>query len=414
MNNTITLPQVITQLAKLTNTDSNTARLFLRAFFANIEKNLAAGETVVIKNIGTFRRSDDPTFGSGEGVVFVPDKAITDEINAPFAMFSAVELADGVTEADLAPAEPEAQPEPVAPAAATPAQPEPVVTDILPEPAPAPVLPATPEIPEPTPAPEPEPKTEPQPEPQPKPEPVAPQPVAAPAPAVEVPKPQPVSAPAAPKTQPAVRPVAAPALAFPKDEEEIAAPAPKRKSRVWLWAVLLIIVAVVGGYFAAVYAVPDFEWDDEVEAVEEEIPTEPLPEIDVDEASIGAASSQPDAANQLTSGPENTAEATVEPAPAPAPEPAQTPSATSSEPKYDTVTSSRFLSTMAREYYGHNIFWVYIYEANKDHLGDPNKVGAGTRVMIPDKSSLPQASSRKEAIRMAEKKAAEIQARFRK
>ena len=233
MNNTITLPQVITQLAKLTNTDSNTARLFLRAFFANIEKNLAAGETVVIKNIGTFRRSDDPTFGSGEGVVFVPDKAITDEINAPFAMFSAVELADGVTEADLTPAEPEAQPEPAAPAAETPAQPE--VTDILPEPAPAPVLPATPEIPEPAPAPEPEPKTEAQPEPEPKPEPVAPQPVAAPAPAVEVPKPQPAPAPAAPKPQPAVRPVTAPAPVFPKDEEEIATPAPKRKSRVWLW-----------------------------------------------------------------------------------------------------------------------------------------------------------------------------------
>ncbi|MDE6135372.1 MAG: HU family DNA-binding protein, partial [Muribaculaceae bacterium] len=111
MNNTITLPQLITRLAKTTDTDSNTARLFLRAFFDAIEKNLAAGESVNIKGIGTFRWSDDAVFGAPGGVVFVPDSIIKEEINRPFAMFSPVELADTLTEADLEPESPETTPD---------------------------------------------------------------------------------------------------------------------------------------------------------------------------------------------------------------------------------------------------------------------------------------------------------------
>lgn len=387
MNNTITLPQVITQLAKLTNTDSNTARLFLRAFFATIEKNLVAGETVVIKNIGNFKRSDDPTFGSSEGVVFVPDKAITDKINAPFAMFNAVELAAGLSDTDLAEAEPKHEPEPDV------SEPQPVAPPVAPAPA------------------ELNPEVAPQPEPEHEPEPEKPAAASATESLAEITE-APVAVSPTPEPEPVVRPAAAPVVpppAVPEDEEpeDTAPQQPHKKSRVWLWALIIIVLAIVGGYFAAVYAVPDFEWDDENEMPEEDIvaPVEPLPEIDVNEASI-VAYNQPD--RSVSSGPETTT-----PEPVVADEttaPSQAP--TQGEPRYDTVTSKRFLSTMAREYYGQNIFWVYIYEANKDHLGDPNKVGAGTRVLIPEKASLPQASSQKEAIRMAEKKAAEIEARF--
>lgn len=389
MNNTITLPQVITQLAKLTNTDSNTARLFLRAFFATIEKNLAAGETVVIKNIGTFKRSDDPAFGNGESVMFVPDKAITDEINAPFAMFSAVEVASGLDDSDLAEAEPKAEPEPVAEVAVT--ADEEVLEPELPaaavDPAPTAAVEAEPVAPEPEP-PTGEPTITAQPE----------TPAEKVAPAAVEPEPTPA---------PGVRPTS---TVIDDEPEEIATEAPRKKSRVWLWAAIIVLIAIVGGYFAAVYAVPDFEWDDEAETPQDEIelPVEPLPEIDVDQAGISAYNHADNAvADEAPAG-----NATEPTAPA-AEEVKETPAApVQTEPKYDTVTSKRFLSTMAREYYGQNIFWVYIYEANKDHLGDPNKVGAGTRVVIPDKSSLPQASSQKEAIRMAEKKAAEIEARF--
>lgn len=103
MNNIINLSQLITRLAKVTDTDPNTARRFLRTFFATIEDALAEGETVEIKGIGTFRRCDDPAVGTPGTVGFAPDSDFAEEINRPFAVFEAVELADGLTAEDLEP-----------------------------------------------------------------------------------------------------------------------------------------------------------------------------------------------------------------------------------------------------------------------------------------------------------------------
>ena len=103
MNNIINLSQIITRLAKVTDTDPNTARRFLRTFFATIEDALAEGETVEIKGIGTFRRCDDPAVGTPGTVGFAPDSDFAEEINRPFAVFEAVELADGLTAEDLEP-----------------------------------------------------------------------------------------------------------------------------------------------------------------------------------------------------------------------------------------------------------------------------------------------------------------------
>lgn len=52
--------------------------------------------------------------------------------------------------------------------------------------------------------------------------------------------------------------------------------------------------------------------------------------------------------------------------------------------RYDTVTSKRFLTTMAREYFGHQDYWSYIYLANKAILKHPDRIRPGTRVVIPD------------------------------
>ena len=48
MNNTVTLSQLITRLAKATGVDNNTARRFLRTFFATIEETVENGESVTI------------------------------------------------------------------------------------------------------------------------------------------------------------------------------------------------------------------------------------------------------------------------------------------------------------------------------------------------------------------------------
>ena len=41
------------------------------------------------------------------------------------------------------------------------------------------------------------------------------------------------------------------------------------------------------------------------------------------------------------------------------------------------------LTLMAQKYYGHKDFWVYIYEANKDKFSDPDTVEVGTLVRVP-------------------------------
>lgn len=45
-------------------------------------------------------------------------------------------------------------------------------------------------------------------------------------------------------------------------------------------------------------------------------------------------------------------------------------------------TGSR-LTLLSLKYYGHKIFWVYIYEANKNAIKNPNNVPVGTVVSIP-------------------------------
>lgn len=50
---------------------------------------------------------------------------------------------------------------------------------------------------------------------------------------------------------------------------------------------------------------------------------------------------------------------------------------------YDKVTTTRYLATMAREYYGNFEFWPYIYEENKAKLGHPDRITPGTMVIVP-------------------------------
>lgn len=59
------------------------------------------------------------------------------------------------------------------------------------------------------------------------------------------------------------------------------------------------------------------------------------------------------------------------------------PTRPSDAPIYDNVSTTRYLTTMAREYYGNMDLWPIIYEENKSRLGHPDKIKPGTRVVIP-------------------------------
>lgn len=61
------------------------------------------------------------------------------------------------------------------------------------------------------------------------------------------------------------------------------------------------------------------------------------------------------------------------------------------EPQYkegDVIATIRLrkgedLSKIARRYYGHGDLWVFIYQFNEDHLGDPDNVAIGSRINVP-------------------------------
>ncbi|MDE6008692.1 MAG: HU family DNA-binding protein [Muribaculaceae bacterium] len=52
-------------------------------------------------------------------------------------------------------------------------------------------------------------------------------------------------------------------------------------------------------------------------------------------------------------------------------------------PVYDTVTTTRYLTTIAKEHYGNFNLWPIIYEENKAILGHPDRIKPGTRVVVP-------------------------------
>ncbi len=76
--------------------------------------------------------------------------------------------------------------------------------------------------------------------------------------------------------------------------------------------------------------------------------------------------------------------------------------------RYDTISRSRFLTSMSRTYYGDYHFWVYIYEENKDFLGNPNAIPPGTVVVIPPAEKYGIDKNNPESLNAAIEKAAEI------
>lgn len=92
--------------------------------------------------------------------------------------------------------------------------------------------------------------------------------------------------------------------------------------------------------------------------------------------------------------------------------PVQEESISEKEPVYDTVSTTRYLTTIAREHYGNYNFWPYIYLENESILGHPDRITPGTKVVVPDLSKYGVNPSNKEDVETAKKKAVEIYARF--
>lgn len=83
------------------------------------------------------------------------------------------------------------------------------------------------------------------------------------------------------------------------------------------------------------------------------------------------------------------------------------------EPIYDTVSTTRYLTTIAREHYGNYNFWPYIYLENESILGHPDRITPGTRIVVPDLAKYGVDPQNKEDVKTAKQKGVEIYARFK-
>lgn len=123
MKEKIAFPQLVELVAEKASTTSRMSELFLQELFATISQALGKGETVKIKGLGTFKTEKDDY---GKNVIFIPDNALAEAVNAPFAQFKPVELCDEVTQEQLDEIDAAMQPEPVAEPVTEPVEAEPV------------------------------------------------------------------------------------------------------------------------------------------------------------------------------------------------------------------------------------------------------------------------------------------------
>ena len=82
------------------------------------------------------------------------------------------------------------------------------------------------------------------------------------------------------------------------------------------------------------------------------------------------------------------------------------------KPVIETIRSGVFLTTLARKYFGHKAFLVYIYEENKDVIKNPNQVPIGTRLTIPSASKYDIDANNRTSVEKAKALAAKIQSRY--
>lgn len=441
MNSKITLPRLSALLALRSGKSKKLSEDFVKTFFSVIGDSLANGESVKVKGLGLFKivnveERKSVNVATGEEYIipahgkltFLPAKELAETVNSPFSMFETVELSDAYT--DEAASDPSD--------AATPDLPSPAPEETLPNesepqsPAPEESAPNESELQDSAPEESTLNESELQ-DPAPEESTLNESELQDPAPEETIPE---LSVPAESDIQPIAPQETETHDSFPESpfsnepEESVTnlaesprveeAPvyiAPDIPSRtrerhtfgkgflIGFGTALLIILAAFGlGWY--------FLLSDAREAVAtasvSETRTETNPH-DADETHI-----TPDEA--VPTPPSDMEPATTDHTPI-AREETKDESADKKEEKgsavaYDYVSTTRYLTTIAREHYGNDQFWPYIYEENKDILGHPNKIRPGTRVVVPPLSKYGVDPKNRADEKKARTKGAEIYSRY--
>ena len=346
---TMSLPQLIDSLIATGIADSATIRNFIQEFTAIIEGTLARGESVSVKGIGTFHAVEvaDELY-----IEFAPDATLAETVNAPFSIFEPVELPDNLTDADMETAEmacnetePASQPcPPPIPPRREAAAPEPAATSPVSAPAPDPII-ETPVQPEHA---EPEHKT---------------------------------AAPGSDNNEPEQAPHnTLPTKEIEKIiEHERVVEVRDHSSHHTMHIVIASLLSLVAGLAIGFFANNRLNLSHiknvniEAEGVNVISKTEAKEGKSATADAVAAGHSDSIPADTVSPGQGSTA---VEPE-------AKTMESPRAAIVTDTVKANRYLTTMARRHYGKKIFWVYIYEENKNIIDDPDHIAPNTVVVIP-------------------------------
>lgn len=377
MNKKITFPELIDLVSQSNGTTKKTSESFVKEFFAAIEQALEDGETVKIRRFGVFKVSKVEArksvhVGTGEEIeipehskiTFTPDKELADAVNAAFADFDTVEIDDN-TPAEVIEAlediSADEQLQISAPIAAiteeeTIAEEPEAQSEEITEPAMPPEIPA--EL------------------------------------MAQDEEPEAAVATVMPMTEPESQ-AEEPAEYNYDDEEEEDNEQKGSFGKGFFWglitgiivtALLLLAILWFSGFGVAT-STTDNE-DDEAQVENVAVTDSVEPEFSAAEAKpADTATKQPEAAKEEAKPASDNSISLV---------------------KTDTVGRTRFLTTMAREYYGDLNFWVYIYEENKSIISDPNHIEAGTVVIIPPASKYGIDKNDPESVAKAKAKSAEI------
>ena len=389
MNEKITLPVLTTLLSRATGDSKKQSEDFLREFFSLISATLQNGESVKIKNIGVFklieveaRKSVNVTNGAANEipahrkVVFIPSKELAADVNEPFEMFETVELAAPIEDV-------EDGAEIVIPESGLEDFPEETMVEMVEE------------------------------------ERIADAVIVTDSPAesdstdIEPDKHENVEAaisdepdtvqitPEEPQELCAME-----QSAVSDENEETAYPQGAEVSyhrsgnvRFWWGALCGFVAGCLVGIVAMYMMFPDhLAKEDSSEA-----------EVAVAEVAVPA---DPSAAVGSIAAAEDTASAVVE---EPAEEEVQdevAPTRPSDEKVYDTITKTRYLTTMAQDHYGNFNFWPYIYKENQAILGHPDRIRPGTKVVVPKLSKYGVSVDNPKDIVAAKRLGVEIYSRY--
>lgn len=350
MNNTITLPEFAEQIAALTSIDRATAEKFVHAFFNHIENALAVSENVTVNGIGTFSRTSD----HDNPVCFTPDSSLATAINQPFEIFEPVEISDGVDVTSIALPDHASMTNTLEITTAP-------STDPIEDTAKIDV--AETFVEDDTDA---------------------------------VPSDSPSESKLSEEADDSHQPADAEQIDISGEYVSFSENSHHRNIRpVWLFAALFVglLAGYVIGYFchdgiASIVAPP-------ADAKSDNLTADVKPLQSANEQIVG---------NRLSNDSlvlDTAAETSIEQNDA------------NKEPVYDTVTPERFLTTMARKYYGRMEYWAFIYEANADRLGNPNRIKPGTKVLIPDIDSITAGETPEQTLERAILMGNEIYNRFK-